>query len=603
MKCKRLLLSTNCFYQFPYMIKHNFRWTQYFPIQTNASYTPKASCFLATDLIKSYFDKGLIIEARNVFDEMLDRDVVAWTAMISGYVSCNEHVYAWSMFRDMVKSKLNPNAFTISSVLKTCKCMHSLSCGSLVHGFAVKLGIEGFIYVDNALMDMYATCCVSMKEACLVFNNIEVKNAVSWTTIIAGYTHKGHGLLGLQIFRQMLLEGEECNSYSFSIAVRACASIGSYNYGQQIHAAVIKQGCESSLPVLNSIVDMYCKCGHLSKANQYFNEMPRKDLITWNALISGYERFDPIEALFIFSQLESNGFSPDCNTFTSITAACANLAVLSCGQQVHGGIIRRGLDREVALANALIDMYAKCGSVTDSHKIFIELSCKNLVSWTSMMIGYGAHGYGKEVVELFDEMIESGIQPDQIVFMAVLSACSHAGLVDHGLRYFNSMIVDYNIEPDLEIYGCVVDLLGRAGRVEEAYNLMESMPFMPDESVWCALLNACKAHGIPSLAATQVLDLRPKLSGTFLMLSNIYASEGKWGEFARVRKLMKGMGNKKEVGRSWIEVRDKVYSFVVGDKVGDEIERVYEVSKWLIQHMDYVPYVDCLLHDLEDNMN
>ncbi|EEF49987.1 pentatricopeptide repeat-containing protein, putative [Ricinus communis] len=384
--------------------------------------------------MKSYFEKGLVREARNVFDEMLERDVVAWTVMIAGYASCNEHAYAWSMFCDMVASEMNPNAFTISSVLKACKGMKSLSCGTLVHGFAIKHGIEGSIFVDNALMDAYATCCVSMREACLVFCGIEVKNAVSWTTLIAGYTHKGDGHLGLQIFRQMLLEEEECNPYSFSIAVRACASIGSHNFGKQIHAAVIKHGCEFSLPVMNSILDMYCRCGRLPEANQYFHEMTRRDLITWNTIIAGYERSDSIEALFIFSEMKLNGFDPDCNTFTSVTAACANLAVLSCGQQVHGGIIQKGLDKDLILANALIDMYAKCGIITDSRKIFSELSCKNLVSWTSMMIGYGAHGFGREVVELFDEMVESGIKPDHIAFMAVLSACSHAGLVDQGLR-------------------------------------------------------------------------------------------------------------------------------------------------------------------------
>lgn len=401
-------------------------------------------------------------------------------------------------------------------------------------------------------------------------------------------------------------EEADSNPYSFSIAIRACASIGSQSYGKQIHTAVIKHGCESSLPVMNSIVDMYCRCGCLSEANQYFNEMTQKDLITWNTVIAGYERSDSGESLFIFSQMEFNGFSPDYITFTSVIAACAKLAVLSCGQQIHGVIICRGLEGDVALANALIDMYAKCGSIADSCKVFSELSCKNLVSWTSMMIGYGAHGYGRQVIELFDCMIESGIKPDQIVFMAVLSACSHAGLVDQGLRYFNCMMDDYNIKPDHDVYGCVVDMLGRAGRVEEAYRLIQSMPFMPNESVWGALLGACKAHCLPNLgklAAKKVMDLRPQLAGTYVMLSNLYASEGKWGEFARVRKLMKGMETKKEVGRSWIEVRNGVYSFAVRDKVSPRVEWVYEVLECLIQHMKeagYTPDRDCLMHDLED---
>lgn len=400
-------------------------------------------------------------------------------------------------------------------------------------------------------------------------------------------------------------EEVELSPYSFSIAVRACTSTGRLIFGKLVHAAVTKHGFGSNLPVMNSMLDMYCRCGGLSEANQYFHEMTEKDLITWNTLIAGYERTDSLESLNIFSQMESEGFCPNCFTFTSIIAACANLAVLSCGQQVHGGIVRRGIDGNLALANALIDMYAKCGNISDSQKIFSEMSRRDLVTWTSMMIGYGAHGYGKEAVELFDEMVTSGVRPDRIVFMAVLSACSHAGLVDEGLRYFNSMMGDYNIKPDREIYGCVVDLLGRAGRVREAYELIESMPLKPDESIWGALLSACKAHrfsNLGKLAARRVLDLRPNMMGTHVMLSNIYAAEGKWGDFAKVRKLMKLMGNKKEAGRSWIEVKNEVYSFVVSDKMGSHTESVYEILELMIRHMretDNVPDIDCLIHDLD----
>ncbi|KAJ6306032.1 hypothetical protein OIU78_021375 [Salix suchowensis] len=485
--------------------------------------------------------------------------------------------------------------------------MNSVFSGGLVHGLAIKRRFaEGFIYVDNALMDMYATCGVTMRDACVVFHDIKEKNVVSWTTLIAGYTHRGNGSRAVQIFREMSLEGAELNPHSISIAVRACASVGSNILGRQIHTTVIKHGFESDLPVMNSILDMYCRCSYLSEAKEYFNEMSEKDLVTWNTLIAGYERSDSIEPLFIFSQMESEGFSPNCFTFTSLIAVCANVAALHCGQQVHGGIFRRGLDGNRELANALIDMYAKCGNINDSQKIFSEMSCTNLVSWTSMMIGYGTHGYGKEAVELFDEMIRSGIRPDQVVFMAVLHACNHAGLVDQGLRYFNCMLDDYHIKPNQEIYGCVVGLLGRAGRVEEAYQLIRSMPFMADESVWGALLGACKAHNLSKvgkLAAKKALALKPNMVESYVMLSNIYAAEGKWGEAERMRKLMKRAGSKKEAGRSWIEVRNQVCSFVVGNKMGSHIEWVYEVLELPARHMKeagYVPELDCFIHDQED---
>ncbi|XP_059648408.1 putative pentatricopeptide repeat-containing protein At1g56570 [Cornus florida] len=601
------LLSTSHHHLIPPMVRNSLQWVQNCTAQSKPPFQPKKPAILATNVIKSYFEKGMIRDARMLFDELPERDVVVWTVMIAGYTSCNYHSRAWNVFCEMMREDLeNPNEFIMSSALKACKGMSSLSCGALVHGLAIKHGMGGCLYVNNALLDIYATCSVSMEDACIVFQEIHRKNDVSWTTLITGYTHRGDGHGGLQVFRQMLSEGAEPNSFSFSIAVRACTLISSYTCGKQIHAAVIKHGFESSIPVMNSILDMYCRCDCLCEANQCFHGMTHKDVITWNTLIAGYEKSNSIASLYIFSQMESEGFGPNCFTFTSVMAACANLTVLRCGQQVHGGIVRRGLEGNLALANALIDMYGKCGNIEDSHKIFGEMSCKNLVSWTSMMIGYGSHGYGKEALELFDEMVGSGIRPDRIVFVAVLSACSHAGLVDKGLSYFKSMINDYNVTPDQEIYGCVVDLLGRAGRVKEAYELIESMPFKPDESVWGAFLGACKAYEVPNLgklAERRILDLRPNKAGTYVMMSNIYAAEGKWEEFARMRKLMRGMGSKKEAGRSWIEVKNQVYSFVVGDKAGPHIEWVYGVLQMLIQHIKeagYVPDLDCLIHDLED---
>ncbi|KAI3445441.1 hypothetical protein Pfo_002106 [Paulownia fortunei] len=543
---------------------HNYLWYRALNSWTfsNPPFLPKPPSVLATNVIKSYFETGLVREARTLFDEMPDRDVVAWSAMISGYTSCNFHMNAWTMFGEMLRdgAGVQPNEFTFSSVLKACKSMNSLSSGALAHGLALKHGVLGSIYVGNALMDMYGTCCDCMDRACAVFEEIGVKNSVSWTTLIAGYTHLGDGHGGLQVFRQMLLEEAELNPFNVSIAIRACASIGSQAYGKQIHARVFKCGFESSIPVMNSMLDMYCRCIGFSEADRCFHGMAERDIITWNTMIAGYEKSDPYEALNLYSSLEFEGLTPNCFTFTSVIAAVANMAVLGVGEQVHGGIVRRGLGDDLGVANALIDMYAKCGSIMNSCKIFNEMHAKNVVTWTSMMVGYGSHGHGKEAVELFDKMVQSGVRPDRIVFVAVLNACSHTGLVDEGLRYFKSMVSKYNITPDQEIYGCIVDLLGRAGRVKEAYELIEAMPFMPDESVWGAFLGACKAHKLAelgNLAASRVLDLRPSVAGTYLALSNIYAADGKWGDFARIRKLLRGMGSKKEAGRSWIEVRIK----------------------------------------------
>ncbi|PIA60929.1 hypothetical protein AQUCO_00300444v1 [Aquilegia coerulea] len=549
---------------------------------------PKAS-ILATNLIKSYCLKGEFNEAR----------------MISGYTTCGRHSEAWVTFCEMKRENVELTAFPISSVLKACKGMRLRICGGMVHGLAVKCGVNHSIYVENALMDMYATCSGDMDDACRVFQSIFVKNAVSWTTLIASYTHRGDGYAALQVFKQMLQEGIELNPFTFSITIRACSSIVSHIFGQQIHVAVIKHGFESNLPVGNSLVDMYCRCSRLSEAYRYFHELPERDLITWNTMIAGFEKSGSDLSLQLFSQLMSEDLCPNCFTYTSVAASCANLAAFTCGQQIHGGIIQRGYEGNVALANALLDMYAKCGSIAESYRIFNEMPWRDVISWTSMMNAYGSHGYGKEAIGLFDKMVRCGVNPDRIVFMGVISACSHAGLVDEGLKYFNTMDIDFSIKANQEIYGCVVDLLGRAGRVIEAYELIVTMPLEPDEMIWGALLGACRAHKnstLGRLAAQKILDMRPNGAETYVMLSNIYAADGRWGEFAEMRKLMRGASNKKLAGRSWIEVRNQVCSFVVGEKVGPDIELVYYELKTLVQQMKdvgYIPDLDCLIHDLE----
>ncbi|XP_047341282.1 putative pentatricopeptide repeat-containing protein At1g56570 [Impatiens glandulifera] len=559
------------------------------PQQSSQPFQPKGASVLATNLIKSYCEIGLVKEAREMFDEMPVRDVVSWTALISGYVSCNQNSRAWSMFCDMVRDGRNrPNAFTFSSVLKACKGLGSLSSGALVHGLSIKHGLDGGLYVSNALIDMYASCSVSMHDASMVFEDIGQRTAVSWTTFIAGYTHRGDGYGGIQTFKRMLSEEVMPCSFSLSITVRACASISSPTCGKQIHAEVIKCGFESDIPVMNSLLDMYCRCNYLVEANQCFNETNPRDLITWNTLIAGYEKSDSTESLHIFSQMESSGFSPNCFTFTSIVAACANLTVLSFGQQVHGSIHRKGFERNLILANALIDMYAKCGNISDSYKVFTMMGERNLVSWTSMMIGYGSHGYGTEAVDLFNQMVESGVRPDRIVFIAVLGACSHAGLVNEGLTCFNKMVSEYKLAPDQEIYGCVVDLLGRAGKVMEAYGFIENMPFTADESVWGAFLGACREHRIPNiekLVGRRIMAMKPNIPTTYLTLSNIYAAEGKWGEFAKIRKLMRGMRRRKQAGTSWVEVQNEVRSFVVGNNVGTDMEPIHLSLNMLVDHM------------------
>ncbi|WOL06696.1 pentatricopeptide repeat-containing protein [Canna indica] len=531
---------------------------------------PGLSPAVATTLIKTLCRRRSFALARQVFDQMPDPDVVAWTALLSGYASNGCPEDALATFRRMLSSGVCPNRYTASSVLTACRGLRSRRAGSAVHGTAARRGIGDGAYVENALLDLYASCgCIADAET--VFGEMTERTVSAWTTI------------------------------------HASSSIGCVTIGRQLHAFVMKAGYDSNLPVANALLDMYSRCMNSSPAaKKLFDEMPQKDLITWNAMIASLERCNSHEALLLFLEMESHDMRPCSFTYSSIVAACANLATLNFGQQVHASTIRRGYQGNLQVANALVDMYAKCGSIANSRKVFDDMAVRDLISWTSLLTGYGMNGYGQEAIELFEEMMNVGLQPDYVLLMGVLTACSHAGLVDEGLRYFRLMSTEYNVPPNKEVYGCVIDLLGRAERITEAYELIETMPLEPDEAIWGALLGACKMHKnvhLGRLAAHKILEMKPNDPKTFVLLSNIYAAGNAWGDFAETMRSLRGQGKKKEVGMSWIEVRNEVCSFAANDRSSHHVASVYEVLQELLQHMNQdVCELDSnwLLHDFSD---
>ncbi|XP_042394496.1 putative pentatricopeptide repeat-containing protein At1g56570 [Zingiber officinale] len=562
-----------------------------------------ASLSEATTLIKRLCRQCSFALARRVFDEMPERDVVAWTSMISGYASNGLPRDAFSTFCCMVSSGVLPNRYTVSSVLTACRGLQSPSAGAAVHGIAVRRGISDGSYVENALLDLYASCGY-IADAELVFEEMTDRTVVSWTSMITCYARSGNARNGILLFKRMIHEIPESNAFPFSITIHASGSIGCIKLGRQLHALVVKAGHDSSLPVANSLLDMYSRCLILSEACQFFGEMPQKDLISWNAMIASLERSNSHEALLLFLEMGSQDLQPNNFTFCSVMAACANLAILSTGQQVHACIIRRGYPEKLQVANAVIDMYAKCGTVADSRKVFDELTTKDLVTWTSLLIGYGMNSCGNEAIKLFDEMTSSGFQPDFVLFLGIITACSHAGLVDHGLRYFSLMSSEYNVPPTKEVYGCVVDLLGRAGRVTEAHELIKTMSFEPDEKIWGALLGACQIHKnaeLGRLAAQKILDMKPNDTKTYISLSSIHAAGNAWEDFAEARRSLREKGYKKDVGISSIEVGNEIFSFVACDRSNPYVIFVFGVLEELAQHMNQDKFeLDLMLHDFTD---
>ncbi|OEL14959.1 putative pentatricopeptide repeat-containing protein [Dichanthelium oligosanthes] len=541
----------------------------------------------ATTLVKSLCARGAVRHARAVFDEMPDRDVVAWTAMLSGYASGGCHREALDVFRRMLAAAVVPNEFTLSSVLTACRGGGGGGGDAAsIHAIAVRRGVDHMPYVVNALVDAYASRGGGdgLVDARRLFEALgEGRTAASWTSMIAGYARWGQEITGLQLFLQ---DDAELSPFACSIAIHACASVGNLYFGQQIHLLSIRKALGANLAVANSLVDMYCMCESILEARRLFDEMPERNLVTWNTIIAGSSRHDPLMAMQLLVDMD---LEPNCLTLTSITSACAGLAALKCGQQVHGAILRRNYGDDLKVSNALVDMYSKCGSIFNAKKVFNMIACKDILSWTSMIGGYGMNGYANEAIELFNSMVHAGVPPDHVVFMGLISACSHAGLVDEGWNLFRSMLSEYNIQPNKAIYGCVTNLLAHAGRLSEAFNLIDTMPLTADESVWGALLGACKMHKnveLGRLAARKIIEINPDAVKTYILLANIYAADSKWGEYAVTRRLLRATGSSKEVGMSCIEVTHKMYSFSTADSSSPQVSLADEVLQILVQHMD-----------------
>lgn len=356
----------------------------------------------------------------------------------------------------------------------------------------------------------------------------------------------------------------------------------------------------------NAILSGYVNAGRIDEAKSFFEEMPERNLLTWTVMISGLAQngFGE-ESLKLFNRMKSEGFEPCDYAFAGAIIACAWLAALMHGRQLHAQLVRLGFDSSLSAGNALITMYAKCGVVEAAHCLFLTMPYLDSVSWNAMIAALGQHGHGAQALELFELMLKEDILPDRITFLTVLSTCSHAGLVEEGHRYFKSMSGLYGICPGEDHYARMIDLLCRAGKFSEAKDMIETMLVEPGPPIWEALLAGCRIHGNMDLgiqAAERLFELMPQHDGTYVLLSNMYATVGRWDDVAKVRKLMRDKGVKKEPGCSWIEVENKVHVFLVDDIVHPEVQAVYNYLEELglkMRKLGYIPDTKFVLHDME----
>ncbi|KAH9320127.1 hypothetical protein KI387_021896 [Taxus chinensis] len=501
---------------------------------------------------------------------------------------------------------LNNGSWDTLDFLQDCIKKKSMASGKNIHAHIIKTGISNDVLVGNNLINMYAKCC-SLKDSRQLFDQMPERNLVTWNTIIAAYAQSGNGIEAIDVFWKMQQEGVRQDMFTFTSAIQACALAAALREGRQIHTLIVKILVEFNVFVESSLVDMYAKCGSTEDARKVFDKMPERDLVSWNAMIAGYAaNSEDEEALDIFRQVQRVDMNQNQFTLSSALRACASLADLQEGVQVHSVATKSGFQSHVYVGTALVDMYAKCGSIKDAYTVFDRMPERNVAAWNAMIKGFAHHGRGNETLQIFEQMQQAGMKPDEITFVCVLSACSHAGLMNEGQHYFDSMMQDYGITPNIRHYACMADLLGRGGCLQEAEDLINKMPFEPNAAIWGSILGACRIHDNMELAgraAERLFELEPKNAGNHVLLSNTYAAAGRWDDVEKVWKLMKDSGAKKDIGLSWIEAKSKVHVFVVGDRSHPLTEEIYSKLERLIQQMKesgYVPKTNFSLHDVEE---
>ncbi|CAK8543270.1 unnamed protein product [Lathyrus sativus] len=483
----------------------------------------------------------------------------------------------------------------ICNTLLSLTYSRSLSKGVQLHAHIIKLGLQTIPLLSHHLINFYSKTHLPYSSL-QIFNDSPHKSATTWSSIISSFAQNDLPLVSLEFFRRMLRHGLTPDDHIFPSATKSCAILSSLPVAQSLHCFAFKTAYHVDLFVGSSIIDMYAKCGDISFARKVFDEMPNRNVVSWSGLIYGYVQLgEDDEALKLFKQFlveEDDGVNDF--TLSSVLRVCGGSTLLQMGKLIHGLSFKTSFNSSCFVASSLISLYSKCGVVEEAYDVFEEVTVRNLGMWNAMLIACAQHAHTNKTFELFDKMKSVvGVKANFITFLCVLYACSHAGLVEKGKYYFELM-KDYGIEPGTQHYSTMVDLLGRAGKLDDAVKMIEEMPMEPTESVWGALLTGCRIHGNPELAsyvADRVSETGYVSSGLHVMLSNAYAAAGRWEEAAKARKTMRDSGIKKETGLSWVEEGNRVHTFAAGDRSHAKTLEIYEKLEELGEEMDKAGYV------------
>ncbi|KAF8049896.1 hypothetical protein N665_2097s0008 [Sinapis alba] len=559
---------------------------------------------LVPKLVAFYSSFNLHSEALSINENSGILHPLPWNVLIGSYAKNELFEEAIAAYRRMVSKGIRPDAFTYPSVLKACGETLDFSSGRVVHGSIEVSSCKCNLYVCNALISMYKRFG-NVGVARRLFDRMSERDAVSWNAVISCYASEGMWSEAFELFDQMWFSGVEVSVITWNIVsggclqtgnyagalglvsrmrsfltgldhvaviigLKACSLLGARRLGKEIHALAIRSSYDGIDNVRNTLITMYSRCDDLRHAFIVFQQTEGKSLSTWNSIISGYAQVNRSEeASYLLREMMVDGLQPNSITLASILPLCARVANLQHGKEFHCYILRRKCFKDYTMLwNSLVDVYAKSGEIVAAKRVSDSMNERDEVTYTSLIDGYGNQGEGRVALALFNDMIVSGIKPDHITMVAVLSACSHSNLVHEGQRLYKTMQCEYNIRPCLQHFSCMVDLYGRAGLLGEARDIIQRMPYEPSSAMWATLLNACHIHGnteIGEWAAEKLLEMKPDHPGYYVLIANMYAAAGSWSKLAEVRTFMRDLGVKKAPGSAWIDTGSGFSLFSVGD--------------------------------------
>lgn len=552
---------------------------------------------------------GSMNYARRVFDTILEPNIFVWNTMIKGYSRLNCPKFAFSMYMEMLEKNVKPDNYTFPFLLKGFTPGIALECGMQIHTHICKLGFESNVAVQHALIHIYSLC-QKTDIARGIFDTSSKTDVIIWNLMMSGYNRSKQFNESRELFYSMEKRRVLPTAVTLVSMLSACSKLKDLEAGKRVHQYIKDHNVESNLTLENALVDAYASCGEMDialdifksmkkrdviswtaivmgflnfeqvdLARKYFDQMPERDSVSWTAMIDGYLRLNRFkDVLMLFREMQTARVEADEFTMVSILKACAHLGALELGEWVKAYMDKKRIKNDAYVGNALIDMYFRCGNVEKAVEVFNKMPKRDKFTYTAMIVGFAINGHGKEALDMLHQMLRASIRPDEITFIGILCACTHTGLVNEGRKLFASMTIQHGIEPNVAHYGCLVDLLGRAGHLKEAYEVINNMPVKPNSVVWGALLGACRVHKdveMAEIAAKQLFQLEPENETVYVLLCNVYVVCNRLENLQVLRKLMMDRGINKTPGCSSIEVKGIVHEFVAGDQSHPQSEEIY----------------------------